>query len=55
MDSKVLLVVVFGMLGFGALGLAGLEFYSTGHLPPIQLALGGLIVLTIGAVGGLSD
>jgi hypothetical protein len=51
MDNKVLLV--FGILGFGALALAGLEFYSTGHLPPIQLALGGgLIVLT---VGGLSD
>ena len=54
MENKV--VLVFGILGFGALALAGLEFFSTGHLPPIQLALGGgLIVLTIGAIGGLSD
>jgi hypothetical protein len=41
---------VFALLAIGLLALAGLDLIIEGHLPVMQIALGGgLLVLTVGS------
>lgn len=52
-DPLKMIVGVFALLAIGIFALGALDLLIEGHLPFVQLALGGgLLVLTIGALPG---
>jgi hypothetical protein len=52
--TLVLVVCCFALFGVLGLGLAGLTLVLTGHLPSIEIVLGGGAIIAI-AIGSLSS